>query len=252
MTGGDVDLPGLKNILWHRMRDDLKRFIPGIADEALLMCPTCCRFLPIEEFGIEHIIPQQALDDDPVDVRAAIPRNMRSETILLCKKRLRIKGKVAYANGCNSWKGRFFDRFLREIFNGKVGGGNFTSRHQISLFSACYLGLFAQYGYQITLVPSGVVMRRQFFNPNKFNRDMPSRYQMVLMGEPARTYKEERAKYWMPPFKFSIEDGACRAVVRNASLTLPLSRDPELPIAFELPFAPPKYRLLPNFETVFE
>ena len=169
-----------------------------------------------------------------------------------CKKELLIKGKKLYDNGCNNWKGRFYDKFLREIFNTRViKKNNFTSRHHVALFNACYLGLFAKYGFQITLVPSGLIMRKQFFNQNRFNREVPAKCQMALMAEPHIIYDEQSARYWTPSFKFSIEPNFCIVVVRNASMRLPLSRDPEIPIARALPFAPPRYALRPNFETIF-
>ncbi|MEW6435858.1 MAG: hypothetical protein AB1508_01655 [Pseudomonadota bacterium] len=249
----DLDIPGLKEILWHKMRDDLKAYIPDIASTDLLMCPTCCRFLPFEGFSVEHIIPKQSLADDPASVREAIPANKRAATTLLCNKRLLIKGKTVYDNGCNSWKGRFYDKFLRAIFNTNVmKKNNFTSRHHVALFCAGYLGLFADYGFQITLVPSGLVMRRQFFNPNKFNPEVPLECQMALMGAPDLHYSEETKRYWIPPFKFVAERNFCIMIVRNASMRLPMSRDPRIPIARELPLVPSKYTLRPNFQTFFQ
>jgi hypothetical protein len=95
-------------------------------------------------------------------------------------------------------------------------------------------------------------MREQFFSPNKFNKDVPIKCHMTLIGEPHLNYGEETAKFWVPPFKFSIERDFCCVVVRNASIFLPLSRDPQIPIARELPFVPPRYALRPNFETFFQ
>ncbi len=217
------------------------------------MCPTCCRFLPLEDFSLEHVIPKQSLADDPASVRQVVPANRRTVTTLLCNKRLLIKGKTIYDKGCNSWKGRFYDKLLREIFNTNVLKKNdFSSRHHVALFSAGYLGLFAEYGFQIALIPSGLVMRRQFFNPNKFNQEVPIKCRMALMGEPNLRYDEETERYWVPPLKFAMENGFCIMVVRNASMHLPLSRDPRIPISRELPLVPPKYTLRPNFQTVFE
>jgi hypothetical protein len=75
MNANGLDIPGLKEILWHQMRDDLKVYMPQVADTNLLMCPTCCRFIPIEDFSIEHVIPKQSLKDDSAIVREAIPTN---------------------------------------------------------------------------------------------------------------------------------------------------------------------------------
>ena len=82
-ASAEINLPGLKERLWQKMRDDLKDYIPDIPSINLAMCPTCCRFLPFEHFSIEHVIPQQSLADDPPKVRDAIPRNERGVTVLL-------------------------------------------------------------------------------------------------------------------------------------------------------------------------
>jgi len=252
MTTFDIDTPALKEILWHKMRGDLSRYIPDIAVTDRLMCPTCCRFLPFDHFTIEHIIPQQALADDPPDVRAAISRIERGAVTLLCQKQLLIKGKKVYDKGCNSWKGRFYDKFLREIFNGRVvSGPGFTSRHQVALFVACYLAIFSKYGYQVTLSEAGLIMRQQFFSPNRFIKGVPVNCQMTLMGEPLSKYSEESERYWKPPFKITIEQRSFLVGVRNVSLHMPMSRNPETPIAHRLPFAPSKYALRPDFRTVF-
>ena len=79
----DIDSPSLKEILWHKMREDLSRYIPRILDTEKLMCPACCRFLPFADFDIEHIIPEQSLADDPPEVRAAIPKIERGGVTLL-------------------------------------------------------------------------------------------------------------------------------------------------------------------------
>lgn len=253
MTLREIDSPGLKQILWHTMRGDLQKYIPDAAETELLMCPTCCRFLPYDDFCIEHIIPQQALDDDPVAAKAALSRNERSVTILLCSKHLVLKGKFAYNNGCNSWKGRYFDKSLREIFNGRVSRGDgFNSRHQVALFSACFLGLFSRLGYQIPLTPSGVLMRKQFFSPNRFIQGIPAQCQMAMMGEPLAVFDRKDTRYWIPPFKFAFDADCGTVVVRNVSTRLPLSRNPESPIVRYLAFAPPKFKLRPDFITVFE
>ena len=110
----EIDLPGLKERLWHTMRDDLVSLVPAFADNNLLLCPTCCRALKYEEFSLEHIIPQQALAEDPVLARAAVPKNERSGMTLLCSCSLVFRNKSIPGHGCNSWKGSHYDRFIRE------------------------------------------------------------------------------------------------------------------------------------------
>jgi hypothetical protein len=95
------------------------KFVPEISGNQLLMCCACGRFLAQEYFDLDHLIPQQALKHDPNVVRTnpATPVNTRAGTLLLCKKRLKVKGNVVYGNGCNSWKGRFYDKAISQLIS---------------------------------------------------------------------------------------------------------------------------------------
>jgi hypothetical protein len=93
MNANHIDLAGLKHLLWHDMRADLSSFAPYFASNELLLCPVCLRPLRFQDFSIEHIVPQQALADDPAEARAVIPTNKRSGVTLLCQKPLYVKGK---------------------------------------------------------------------------------------------------------------------------------------------------------------
>jgi hypothetical protein len=88
------------------------------------------RFLPQECFDLEHLVPQQALKADSKNVRSnpATPANVRAGNLLLCKEPLRHKGLKVYNNGCNSWKGRFYDRPISEIFSGLAMWPNHAPR----------------------------------------------------------------------------------------------------------------------------
>lgn len=247
-----IDLPALKEILWHRMRDDLKSLVPWFAHNDLLFCPACCRPLPFDEFSLEHIVPRQALACDPPDVRAAIPQNERSGMTLLCRKPLVIKGKKVPGNGCNGWKGKFYDPFLRDLIRADFLTSQINSRHQVALFSAGYLGLFRQFGYQIALLPAGRLMRNQFFHPNSFLHDVPITSQMILTGAGLSNYDEATRAYWSEPFKITVEKSSAFIALRNMAFKLPLSRDPTLPLARTLPYAPSKYAFRPDLTTVFD
>jgi hypothetical protein len=96
----EIDLPGEKEKIWQRMRDDLKSLVPWFVDYDLLLCPTCLRRIPFEEFSLEHIIPQQALGGDHKTAQEAVTRNQRSGLTLLCSKRLVIKDKLIAEKGC--------------------------------------------------------------------------------------------------------------------------------------------------------
>ncbi|MGA9600860.1 MAG: hypothetical protein WBS22_11535 [Methylocystis sp.] len=247
-----IDLPALKAILWHEMRDDLKSLVPWFAHNDLLLCPACCRPLPFDEFSLEHIIPRQALACDPLDVRAAIPQNERSGMTLLCRRRLVFKGNKLPVHGCNSWKGKFYDPFLRDLIGADFRRSRITSRHQVALFSAGYLGLFREFGYQIPLLPSGRLMRNQFFHPNTFLREVPVTSQLILAGSGLSNYEEANRAYWSEPFKITVDRNSAFIALRNMSFKLPLSRDPALPLARTLPYAPSKYAFRPDLTTVFD
>lgn len=242
-----------KDIIWHKMRTDLCRYVPAIAQSNLLMCCACARFLPFEHFSLEHIIPQQSLKDDPKKVRDRISANVRSGNILLCNKPLLCKGRTIHSGGCNSFKGKYYDSRLREVFNRRVfASSKFNSRHHISVFCAAYLAMVLEYGYQATLTQSGLLMRKQFFTPHNFHKDIPIRFRMFLMGENPTLYNDDDFGVWEKPFSLSVEENTCFIIMRGLLVTLPISRDPRIPIKNILPFAPSKYVLRPDFTTVFD
>jgi len=117
----DLMRASIPNRLWHKMRRDLLGFIPDVAANRLLMCCACGRFLPQEDFDLEHLIPRQALELDPDAVRSnpITPLNVRAGNLLPCKKPLKLKD-ISYDNGCNSWKDRFYDKRISELVSGKA------------------------------------------------------------------------------------------------------------------------------------
>lgn len=249
----DFMQPATKDVLWQKMRSDLIRYIPRVADTNLLMCCCCGRFLPCSQFSIEHIIPKQSLKDDPTIVKEKVFSNIRSGNILLCQKELRINGQPFHRLGCNSYKGKNYDQFLKEVFNRTVlGKKDFHSGHHVALVAAAYLAMVAKYGYQIALTKSGLITRSQFFNPTKFLDGFPTLSQMVLMGEKPTVYDQNDLSIWETPFSFNIENGRCFVFMRGLVVVLPLSRNPLIPLAEILPFAPSRYKMKPDFRTVFE
>ncbi|WP_159011078.1 hypothetical protein [Bradyrhizobium sp. S69] len=206
----DLMTASIKEQLWHSMRLDLGRFIPELQNNQLLLCYCCGRFLGQEFFDLEHLIPRQALRNDPSAVRSnpATPNNVRSGNLLLCKKPLLYRGSKLYDNGCNSWKGRFYDKPM----------------------------------------PSGLLLREQFFRPNKFHPRLDARHQMILTGEP---FTGADTEIWRNPFAFAFERGACIVTIRHFAIVVPVSRDPFAPIAQHLRIVPEKYKLRPNFQTSF-
>ena len=247
----EVRTPGLKDRLWHRLRADLAHIAPALASDDRLICCCCGRLLPFDAFSLEHIIPQQALADDPAHVKAAVPLLQRSGATLLCNVPLREGGRLKSATGCNSWKGKNFDRGIREAFKGRVNKS--PSNHVIiSMMMAAFLAAFSKYGYQIALSSSGLLLRRQFFSPRAFLDEMPLMCQMLLMGQmPA--FDPASPKPWVGPFNFGLsEPGRCTVAVRSVAVTLPISRDPRVPIATSIVFVPSKYSMRPDFRAFFD
>jgi hypothetical protein len=224
-----IYLPGEKEKIWHRMRDDLKSLAPWFADYDLVVCPTCLRHITFEEFSLEHIIPQRALDDDHKTARDAVTRNRRAGLTLLCSKRLVIKGKLIVEKGCNSWKWKHFDRFIGQILQSHPYRAGFTPRHRVAMFTLGYLALFRKYGYRKPLSRSGLFMRNQFFNPNNFLEGIPDKCQMIVMGPPLSEFDDNIKSYWDEPFRISISEGFAMVSVRNVAFSLPLSDDPTTP-----------------------
>jgi hypothetical protein len=249
----DLLVAPIRETLWHKMRQDLAQYVPETAGNRLLMCCACGRFLPRECFDLEHLIPRQALRQDPVIVRSnpSTPANTRAGNILLCKKPLKHKGNEVHGNGCNSWKGRFYDRPISELASGKaLQGGACTQVHIIAGLSLGYLAMVAQFGYVVALMRSGLLMREQFFSPYKYHPALPGRSQMLLGGSVPITSPE--ARMWASPFSFGFQrSGCCTVGARNFAVMIPISRDPRETFAHHLRIAPSKYKLRPDFRTAF-
>jgi hypothetical protein len=108
-----------------------------------------------------------------------------------------------------------------------------------------------EFGIQIALTPSGHFMRRQFFAPRRFLRDMPMRSQMVFVAPPI-PFRGDNLQFWTNPFHFTIDGDFCLVKIKNVSLAIPISRDRRTPVAQHLPFAPSKFTLRPDFGTIFD
>lgn len=248
----DIDEPALKERLWHDMRTNLAQYDLETNNNELLRCCICGRLLEFKDFSLEHIIPQQALDNDPTEIKSLLPRNMRSKNILLCKSPLRIKN-TTHANGCNGWKGRFYDKPIKEIFSGRLNekNANITSRHTISAAIIAYIAMFSEYMYAIPFTPYSILIRKQFFRPNQYIQGLPIRSHTLFFGSPP-TYSEATIDYWRHPFDFNFErDNACLVRIRNMTIFTPISQDPRTPIASRRLITPQRYKLRPDFSCIF-
>jgi hypothetical protein len=242
----------IRDQLWHEMRRDLAKFC-DLNDNQLLMCCACGRFLPRDSFDLDHLIPEQALKQDPVVVRTdpATPANTRAGNLLLCKERLKIKGKVFHGSGCNTWKGRHYDKLISELISTKaLDPQKCSETHIVAALSLAYLAMVAKFGYVVALMRSGLLMREQFFRPRKLHSGLPLQSGMLLAGD---TVISPDAPIWTAPFSFNFErPGFCIVAPRNFGIMVPISRDPREPFAIHLPIVPAKYKLRPDFTTVFD
>ena len=249
----DLLTASIKDKLWHTTREDLAHYAPWILESQQLMCCACGRFLQREDFTLEHLIPQQALKLDPAAVRSNpdTPVNVRAGNLLLCKKPLKHNGTMIYPLGCNSWKGKSYDKAISELLSEKAyRPTSATQVHVIAGLCLGYLTMVAEFGYRVVLMPSGLLMREQFFNPRRFHTAMPMMSQMLLGGSVAGTPHDD--PMWANPFSFSFQEGDCMVGMRNFVATVPVSQDPRQPIARHLKIVPARYKLRPDFRAVFD
>jgi hypothetical protein len=141
---------------------------------------------------------------------------------------------------------------VRELLNSDAGAIKFSSRHQVSMFAVGYLALFSKFGYRVALSSGGLLMRRQFFVPNAFLNDVPHKYQIILGGQLLTQFDEHNGSYWSDSFNFHIEGDSVCLAIRSVGFFLLLSEDPTIPLAHVLRYLPPRYKLRPNLENVFE
>ena len=246
----DVDLASKSDLLWHEMREDLRTVTGAPVEADRLRCCVCGRLLPRADFSLEHVVPRQALADDPAFVRASVSASKRSGHLLLCRKPVRF-GNRTWAGGCNGWKGRFYDASLRGLMNRSVLDGRRTPTERVTLagFAVGYLAMVVLFGYRVAFTPEGILARRQFFSPDRFLRDVPLMCQVVLAGS-APDPGPETLPFWSNPFSCDVQEGRCFVVVRNFSVIMPVGRDPRLPVPRHLVFVPGRYALRPDFTSV--
>lgn len=233
------------------MRADLATFLPLDYQSDTLMCCCCGRFLPKEDFSLEHIIPQSVIADDPPEVRLAIAKNERSKVLLLCNKKIGYAGKALTAKGCNSWKGRHFDPYIKNVLVGGIAEVTSGRRPKPVSYVAFqmlgYLLLVHLFGYQVVLTESGLLMRRQFFSPGRRLPEMPVESEVLFGGEPLQF--DGDLGPWRVPFNFSFERGKAFAAVRNVGFMMPMSRDPTVPLAQHLRHVPSRFTIRPDFSS---
>lgn len=246
-------LPSIEEKLWQSMRHDFVSIAPDYATSEVLPCCACGRLLSKRHFTLEHIIPQQALADDPIEVRHVATLNQRSRNLLLCNSRLKVGHEEISKLGCNAWKGKYYDSQIRDVISGKGSRryqGGLTSQHQVAVLIAGYLALVSEYGYRVVFTASGRLLRQQFFHPHNFIDGIPAKCQAILTGE-CFTFPKIPIEVWTRPFSFTIDGEFCIVAMRQTGMFIPLSRDPRLAVPFLLKIMPKRFGLRPDFQTIF-
>jgi hypothetical protein len=147
----------------------------------------------------------QAVKCDPEEVRKnpETPANVRAGTILLCTRPLHYRGARFYNNGCNSWKGKNYDGPMTRIFTGKVG--QHRNKHAqntliVGGLALAYLAMVSEFGYVVTLMQSGLVLREQFFNPTRFQKGLGTKFKAIFMAPP---HEDPNDPIWANPLRLS-------------------------------------------------
>jgi hypothetical protein len=114
------------------------------------------------------------------------------------------------------------------------------------------LALFREFGYQVALSAAGTFSRKQFFHANDFLKIIPWNCQMILAGEPRSEFVDDDKQYWREPFKITVDRSTAIIVFRHMSFRIPISRDPCVPIAKILPYAPARFAFRPDHRFFFD
>ena len=202
-----IMIAGKSDHLWHEMRASQKA-VCGFIEDDRLRCCICGRPLRRDDFSLEHIIPRQAVTDDPISVKTNMTVSLRSGHILLCRASLTVKGHRPQGNGCNGWKGGFYDPLIRKLSDRSIlewRQQEITEQVCIAAFAVAYLAMVARFGYQIVFTPAGVIARKQFLSPTCYLPALPLMSKIILTGL-APLPSKETLDFWSAPFHFRITD----------------------------------------------
>lgn len=163
---------GLKDEAYKVLREDLLKVRPDLSDREVILCPLCLREIPQTDIitsGIEHIIPQVVVQNDPVAYKTLANKNQRCGITVLCRQTRNIKSNGKILNdGCNGFKGRTYDWAIKNILDDKPHKQEeLQFRHGVALLTMGYLGAFQIFGYSYILRPELDEIREQFDFPDE-------------------------------------------------------------------------------------
>lgn len=162
--------PSLANEVFSVLLADL-RSLPGYEARTSILCPMCLSDITLDELrvgGIEHIIPRNAVRDDPVDMRDIATQNQRCGITALCRTRRIHPGGADIAHGCNGWKGSKYDFAFRGLLDSEAHHADeLSNRNAVGILLMAYLGAFQCLGYSYILQDTLGVIRSQFMEPDR-------------------------------------------------------------------------------------
>jgi hypothetical protein len=163
---------GLKDESYKVLREDLLKVRPDLSNREVLLCPLCLCEIPeadIMASGIEHIIPQVVVRNDPDAYRTLANKNQRCGITVLCRQSRILKSNGdTLRNGCNGYKGQTYDWVTRNILDDQPRTiEDLQFRHGVALLTMGYLGAFQIFGYSYILRPELDEVREQFDFPNE-------------------------------------------------------------------------------------
>lgn len=157
----------LNEELYNVLHSDLVDVKPEYQDRDGILCPICLREITKDEviqFGIEHIIPKNIIKNDSPEKKKLGTLNQRCGITILCRQERICKydGKIV-KDGCNSLKGKIYDRLWKQHWHGdQLDQSHLSHRHGVSILIMAYLGAFQVFGYEYILQRDFDDIRNQF------------------------------------------------------------------------------------------
>lgn len=167
---------GINEEVFDVLHDNLVAVKHEYSGKNVILCPICLREMNKSEViggGIEHIIPQNVVRDDPKEMKRLGTKNQRCGVTVLCRRPRPCKANGRECKeGCNGLKGRFFDRlYTRKLNYIQISSEELTHRHGVAILVMAYLGAFQLFGYEYILRPQLDEIREQFDYPDERKTD---------------------------------------------------------------------------------
>ena len=169
MSVAEISLsPSYRERLFHILRGNLVCERPEYADREVILCPLCLRDLRFDDVrSVEHILPENALKDDPLFVRQ-VSLSRRAGLTVLCRTSRAVGCGKDAPEGCNGWKGQAYDRLFKGMLAGQqIPPHKLTLRRKVAVLTMAYLAAFQRFGYGCILNDAFETVRCQADYPDR-------------------------------------------------------------------------------------